>query len=431
MRDDIKQCIEKIIKGETPVGYQQTKAGIMPNDWAPIRTASEIYTNYTNKKHSGTDMVLSATQERGIVPRSEVEIDIKYEKENLSGYKKVQPGNFIISLRSFQGGIEYSTYEGLVSPAYTVLKNIMPINDDYYRNYFKTIDFVSRLNSATYGIRDGKQIGYQDFKTLVLHYPPLLEQEKIAEILNHCDKVIESKQQLIEEERNRKKWLLQNLLDPDSGIRLPGFSSEWKSAKMGELFEFGSSLSASRAELGNAGVCYLHYGDIHVNPSIVVNVSAEFDILPKISINNPKVAMLKHGDVVFVDASEDYEGASKYVVVINPYNIPFLPGLHTIPARSKKDVLDIDFKQYCFQAYAFKRQVAFYVSGMKVYGLNKYNLAKIQISYPDKEEQKVIARLLVATDAKITLLDQELTQWQQKKKALMQLLLTGIVRVSL
>lgn len=429
MREDIKQRIKVTYENKIPNGYQRTNAGLMPIDWLPVRAAGEIFANHTNKKHSGTATVLSATQDRGVVPRSEVDIDIKYDKENLIGYKKVDPGEFIISLRSFQGGIEYSTYEGLVSPAYTVLKNILPISDDYYRNYLKTADFISRLNSATYGIRDGKQIGYQDFKALTLHYPPLFEQQKIAEILNNCDKVIKLKQQLIEEEYNRKKWLMQNLLDPDSGVRLPGFSGKWKTAKMGELFEFGSSVSAPRAELGKVGICYLHYGDIHGNPSTTVNVSAEFDILPKILTANPKVGMLQHGDVVFVDASEDYEGASKYVVVINPENISFLPGLHTIPARSKVDVLDIDYKKYCFQAYAFKKQVAFYVSGMKVYGLNKYNLAKIRVLYPDKEEQEAIAKLFIAADSIITLLEQELTQWQQKKKALMQLLLTGIVRV--
>ena len=395
MREDIRERIVQIQQGKIPTGYQQTKAGLMPNDWGPMRAASEIFTNYSDKKHDGIGVVLSATQDRGIMPRSEVEIYIKYDEDNLYGYKKVQPGSFIISLRSFQGGIEYSTYEGLVSPAYTVLKSILPIADNYYRNYFKTTDFVNRLNSATYGIRDGKQIGYQDFKTLILHYPPLPEQQKIAEILSHCDKVIDLKKQLIEEERNRKKWLMQNLLNPDSGIRLPGFKGKWKESKLGDIFEFGPSLSASRAELGDKGICYLHYGDIHGNSSTAVDVGAEFDTLPKISLANPGIEMLHHGDVVFVDASEDYDGASKYIVVINPNNIPFLPGLHTIPAKSKIDALDINFKKYCFQVYAFKKQVSFYVSGMKVYGLNKNNLAKIIIVYPDKSKKPLPCYLLL------------------------------------
>ena len=175
---------------------------------------------------------------------------------------------------------------------------------------------------------------------------------------------------------------------------------------------------------------YLHYGDIHGNDSAEIVIDANYDAIPKIEIFNPNVKTLKHGDIVFVDASEDYEGASKYVIIKNLHNIPFLPGLHTIPARSRSDALDIDYKKYCFQTYRFKRQVAFYVSGMKIFGLNKENLAKIIVAYPSIEEQKAIARLCVLADNKIMLMEHDLYQWQQKKKALMQLLLTGLVRVT-
>ena len=191
MREDIKKRIEAVRGGEMPEGYQRTRAGMMPLDWQSNLAAKDIFRNHTNKKHNGELEVLSATQDRGIIPRSEVDIDIKYAEENIGSYKKVEAGDFVISLRSFQGGIEYSEYEGLVSPAYTVLKATKPISDNYYRAYFKTPDFISRLNGAVYGIRDGKQIGFEDFGELAVHYPPLAEQQKIAEILATCDRVIE------------------------------------------------------------------------------------------------------------------------------------------------------------------------------------------------------------------------------------------------
>ena len=93
--------------------------------------AKELFQSVSDKDHNGDLAVLSSTQDRGIVPRDEVDIDIKYDACSLVNYKKVSKGNFVISLRSFQGGIEYSTYTGLVSPAYTVLSSRKEISDGY------------------------------------------------------------------------------------------------------------------------------------------------------------------------------------------------------------------------------------------------------------------------------------------------------------
>ena len=117
-------------------------------EWTHVR-ANQIFKNVTDKKHDGTLEVLSATQDRGIIPRSQVDIDIKYAEESLTGYKKVVKGNFVISLRSFQGGIEYSEYTGIVSPAYTVLTSIYPIEDNYYISPFAGMSFPITTNTCS------------------------------------------------------------------------------------------------------------------------------------------------------------------------------------------------------------------------------------------------------------------------------------------
>lgn len=174
--------------------------------------ANTIFKNVTDKKHDGRLEVLSATQDRGIIPRSQVDIDIKYAEESLPGYKKVVKGNFVISLRSFQGGVEYSEYTGIVSPAYTVLSSIYPIEDNYYKQYFKSTDYINRLNVAVYGIRDGKQISYDDFGRIKIPYPPLGEQRAIATVLSTADREIELLSKDIEQEKKKKKALMQLLL---------------------------------------------------------------------------------------------------------------------------------------------------------------------------------------------------------------------------
>ena len=180
-------------------------------EWMYVR-ANQIFKNVTDKKHDGTMEVLSATQDRGIIPRSQVDIDIKYAEESLTGYKKVVKGNFVISLRSFQGGIEYSEYTGIVSPAYTVLASVYPIEDNFYKQLFKSVDYINRLNIAVYGIRDGKQISYDDFGRIKIPYPPLEEQKAIAAVLTTADKEIEILKQAIEQEKQKKKALMQLLL---------------------------------------------------------------------------------------------------------------------------------------------------------------------------------------------------------------------------
>ena len=174
--------------------------------------AKELFQSVSDKDHNGDLAVLSSTQDRGIVPRDEVDIDIKYDACSLVNYKKVSKGNFVISLRSFQGGIEYSTYTGLVSPAYTVLSSRKEISDGYYKQFFKSTDYINRLNVAVYGIRDGKQISYEDFGRLRIPYPPIKEQDAIAEVLSTADREIELLQQDIEQEKQKKKALMQLLL---------------------------------------------------------------------------------------------------------------------------------------------------------------------------------------------------------------------------
>ena len=180
-------------------------------EWKSVRSDT-VFRNVSNKDHGETLEVLSSTQDRGVIPRNQVDIDIKYDKSSLSSYKKVEIGNFIISLRSFQGGIEYSGYEGLVSPAYTVLAPKVPIVDDFYKQFFKSQNYINRLNVAVYGIRDGKQISYSDFGRLAIPFPPLEEQTAIAEILSAADREIELLQQELEQEKQKKKALMQLLL---------------------------------------------------------------------------------------------------------------------------------------------------------------------------------------------------------------------------
>tara|TARA_Y100001968_G_scaffold316976_1_gene345434 strand:+ start:1669 stop:2898 length:1230 start_codon:yes stop_codon:yes gene_type:complete len=188
-------------------------------EWKLLK-ASELFKTISRKNNSETEELLAVTQDQGVLPRSMLERRVVMPDGSTQSYKLVVPGNFIISLRSFQGGLEYSNYRGLVSPAYTVLEPIRTINDEFYKQYYKSYDFIGHLAVAVIGIRDGKQISYSDFSFLKLPYPGLEEQQKIAAVLSGADQEISALQQKLDTLKQEKKALMQQLLTGKRRVKI-------------------------------------------------------------------------------------------------------------------------------------------------------------------------------------------------------------------
>ena len=179
-------------------------------EWKKVK-AEEIFKNISIKGNENEEL-LSATQDRGIIPRSMLEGRVTMPSGELNSFKLVDKGNFVISLRSFQGGLEYSYFRGLVSPAYTVLKPKKSIYDEFYKYYFKSYDFIGHLAIAVIGIRDGKQISYDDFCSVKIPYPTIEEQTAIANVLQTASNEVQLLQQQLDKLREQKKGLMQVLL---------------------------------------------------------------------------------------------------------------------------------------------------------------------------------------------------------------------------
>lgn len=177
-----------------------------------MKRFDEIFKDYSIKNQP-CEKLLSATQDRGVLPRDMLQGRVMSPEGSLAGYKLVNIGDFVISLRSFQGGFEYSNYKGIISPAYTVLKNIINIDKQFYRHFFKSYEFIEKyLSIAVVGIRDGKQISYQDLCSVKIPYPDLAKQKAIAEILSKADEEIELLNKKLEAFKQEKKALMQQLL---------------------------------------------------------------------------------------------------------------------------------------------------------------------------------------------------------------------------
>lgn len=181
------------------------------DSWPHIKPV-EIFDTITIKNCPNEEL-LSVTQERGVIPRGMLEGRVMSPDGSTAGYKLIKKGDFAISLRSFQGGIEYSEYQGIISPAYTVLRPKREIDVDYFRLFFKSYIFIEKyLNISVIGIRDGKQVSVPDFLTVKIPVPALDEQKKIAESLLLVQREIDLLKQLSEKYKTQKRGLMQKLL---------------------------------------------------------------------------------------------------------------------------------------------------------------------------------------------------------------------------
>ena len=191
--------------------------GEIPTDWELFR--GKVLFRQRNEK--GNDVclqLLSPTQRYGVIPQemydelsgmTAVKLNINTD---LSTMKTIRKGDYCISLRSFQGGFEYSKYEGVVSPAYQVFYAIRELDEGYYKYLFKENGFISEMNSYTLTIRDGKNIAYADFANSYIPYPPLSMQKEISQRLDklseQIDRLIAIKQDKIEKLQEYKKSLI-------------------------------------------------------------------------------------------------------------------------------------------------------------------------------------------------------------------------------
>lgn len=225
--------------------------GEIPADWT-LQRGKTIFAQRLTKGNQ-SEILLAATQKYGMLPQSEVEgvVQVK-EDADLQQFRTVHKEDFVISLRSFQGGFEYSQYEGVCSPAYQVFYNITPICHNYYRLLFKSDGFIQKMNSMTVGIREGKNIQYSDFANSLLPVPPINQQQRIANYLDRkcsqIDAIIARQQEVIEKLKAYKLSVITEAvtrgLNPDkpmkdSGVEWIGKApGNWTKVKLKNICQF-------------------------------------------------------------------------------------------------------------------------------------------------------------------------------------------------
>ena len=416
-------------------GYKQTEVGVIPEDWDVVKLGNigECLIGLTYKpsniKADGTLVLRSSNVQDSLLSFD----DNVYVDADIPQQIRVIDGDILVCVRNGS--------RTLIGKCALLDKRVVGQTFGAFMSVYRTASsayifqqFQSALIKRQITENIGatiNQITNRNLNSFKVPFPTDdKEREAITTALSDVDALLAAQDRFIAKKRDIKQATMQQLLTGKQ--RLPGFTGEWGVKTLGDLFTFSGGYSASREQLSIEGHCYLHYGDIHGSSKTSIDTQVDFQDIPKLNIPLKQVStksLLKDGDVVFVDASEDDAGTSKHVVVVNRYNLPFISGLHTIVAKSKTDELSYEYRHYCFQTLAIRQQFLFYAVGTKVSGINKTNISKLTLPIPAVPEQIAIATVLSDIDAELAALEQQRDKTHALKQGMMQQLLTGKTRL--
>ncbi len=415
MTPQIKQRIEQIRRGEVPEGYKKTKIGVVPCEWEETRF-KKMFSKLSRKNKENNDNVLTISAQYGLISQRDF-FNKDISSEDKSNYFLLHTGEFAYN-KSYSNGYPFGALKrldmydkGIVSPLYICFyaneDNKCP---DFYAHYFEAgmmnreIQAFAQEGARNHGLLN---ISVDDFFNSYLLMPPLAEQEKIAEILQTQDKVIELQQKKIDELKRLKKVYLSKMF-PKKGcnvpeIRFPEFTDPWEQRKAKDLCSISTGKSNTQDRVDDG--IYPFY----VRSPIVEHSNRYlFD----------EEAVLTVGDGV---------GTGKVFHYVNgKYD------LHQRVYRMFDFTEEITAKYfyYYFSNHFYDRVMAM-TAKTSVDSVRYEMIADMEISLPKIQEQRAISDYFENLDNLITLHQRKCEEQKKYKKALMQILLTGIVRVTL
>ena len=354
------------------------------------RKAKELFVSTADKGYPELP-VLSATQDRGMIRRDENSINIFHDKKNEAGYKRVLPGQFVIHLRSFQGGFAHSAIEGITSPAYTVFGFSEPEKHDseYWKYVFTSKSFIQRLETVTYGIRDGRSISYEEFLTLGFVYPSKAEQTAIARYLDKLSDLITLHQ--------RKCVFLFGLFQASISMIFTASTFSWEQRKLSEITD--------KVTEKNAG---LQYVETFTN-------SAEFGIISQRDFFDHDIAKLGSLDGYYIVKNEDfvYNPRISTSAPVGPINrnklgrTGVMSPLYTVFRPHDIDTTYLEYFFKCGYWHSFMNFNGDSGARSDRFSIKDNVFFQMPIPIPDIEEQRKIGELLTCLDHLITLHQRE------------------------
>ena len=431
MTPQIKHRIEQIRRGEVPEGYKRTKVGIVPDEWKIVKLDS-ISSHVTKKNSDGkiqTTFTNSATQ--GIIRQTDYFDKEISNRENITGYYVVQEDDYIynprISTSAPCGPINKSHFaeDGVASPLYTVFKMKGDLHKNRYIEYYLKSSFWHRYmcGVANYGARhDRMNITNDDLFGMPILFPTLEEQQKIAEILSAQDKLIALKEKLIEEKKRQKISIADKLFSPEYIKQKSPLANKTSFAQICSVVTDYVSNGSFKSLKDN--VEYLEQG--HAVLLRLADYNNGFDKNKFIYINEKAFNFLSRSIVYPNDIIIANVGSVGAVFRAPDLKMPMSLAPNTILVRTN---ISNDYFYHFVCSTRGQELLKTITSTTAQPKFNKTDFKSLEMYVPNEDVQRNTSQILNLVDKEIEILQKDLDQEKQKKKALMQLLLTGIVRV--
>lgn len=407
--------------------------GEIPSHWE-LRKMKYTFSERSQKGFP-QEPLLASTQTHGVILKSQYENRTVEAIKSLETLKLVEIGDFVISLRSFQGGLEYAYNRGIISPAYTILTPTH-IKADYFKYLSKSDIFISLLKSSVTGIREGQNIDYNKLKDNLLPIPSIEEQVSIGAYLysatSEIDKAIAMQQKMIDLLNERKQIIIQNAVTKglDENVEMKESGVEW----IGRIPKHWEVLKLKRCAIIKTGTTpptsnlkYFENGDIPwFTPGDIndMNLHLSSKTITKKAIEDNVGRLFPAKSIYFVGigatvgkvASCDFEASSN----------------QQINAIMCNDRLDYKFATYCLlMEQRIIRETTNFVT-LPI--LNQSSTGLINIVVPPKSEQQQIVTYLDGEmekfDSAITNCQRQITLLQERKQIIINEVVTGKVRVS-
>lgn len=412
MKPEIKERIEQVRRGEVPEGYKQKEHRLFPKGWHYDKLGKHLL-EY-DELSSGTNSYPIATSSRqGLMLQAEYYNDQRYE-DTTGGFHVVPEGYVTYRHMSdddiFHLNINELGQSVLVSPEYPVFTTTPDMVQALAVNYINETEVFRTFSAAQKKGSTRTRMYFHRLCEFSLPIPPLQEQQKIAEILACCEKAIALKKQLIEEKRRQKASLMQKLLKPHA---------EWERTTIGSIAQVatGATPDTKHPEYWNGNIRWMNSGEL--------NLKQVYDVAGRITpigLEKSGTKLIPENCVLVGLAGQ---GKTRGTVAVNRVA---LCTNQSIASIFPSDSYCTDYLFYFLESKYDELRKISSGDGSRG-GLNLNLIQGFMINLPDMDQQTRIAAILATADCEIDLLGQELEAWQQKRKVLMQLLLTGLVRV--
>ena len=376
------------------------------------RKLGELFEEHSEKDRDDLP-ALTIIQGGGTVHRDESNRNLQFDRSSLSNYKVVDTGDFIVHLRSFEGGLEKATCYGLVSPAYHIFRG-KNVDSDFYYLYFRSKRFIDvDLKPHVYGIRDGRSIDIEGMKTIFIPWTNLAEQRQIGAFFDHLDSLITLHQRKYDKLCVLKKSMLDKMF-PKGGslypeIRFAGFTDPWEQRKLGELCSFSKGCGYSKNDLRDQGTPIILYGRLYTNYETQIH-SVDTFVKP---LENSVYS--EGGEVIIPASGETAEDISIASVVEKP-GIILGGDLNVITSSADIDpvflALELSYGKPHFD-------LAKRAQGKSVVHIHNEDIANVFFGHPNIAEQRRIGAFFDRLDSLITLHQRKLELLRNIKKSML------------